>query len=68
MYYEFLETLAEIAKHLNEAAKIGGDVAGMPTPYLFGKVEVRMDGETVGHFEFVDEWVNYEPAEAAPSS
>jgi hypothetical protein len=59
MYAEFLTTLGKIAEKLNEAAVIGGEELGPPTPYLAGKVEVRLDGERVGWFEFVDEWVNY---------
>ncbi len=59
MYTAFLDTLAKIAKLLDEAAKIGGDEDGMPTPYLYGRVGVRLDGQDVGYFEFEDEWVIY---------
>lgn len=57
MYTEFLEGLAQISKHLDEAAKIGGDVdnGGFPVPYLWGNVEVRLDGSPVGYFEFCGE-------------
>ena len=63
MYTEFLEGLYKLSKGLQDLAAVGGDIEGMPTPYLYGKVEVRLDGEVVGHFEFVDEWVQYEPVE-----
>ena len=59
MYTEFLNGLAKLSTLLDEAAKIGGDLEGMPVPYLFGKVEVRLDGSRVGYFEFVDEYVTY---------
>jgi hypothetical protein len=58
MYAEFLQGLADLATSLNEAAKIGSD-GPIPTPYLAGKVEVRLEGEPVGYFEFEDEWVIY---------
>lgn len=60
MYAEFLETLSQIAKLLNEAARLGGSgPEGLPRPYLYGKVAVHLDGQPVGDFEFVDEWVQY---------
>ncbi len=65
MYTEFLQGLADLSKLLTQAAQLGGDLKGMPTPYLYGKVEVRLDDTTVGYFEFVDEWVQYESVKEA---
>ena len=62
MYTEFLKGLAELAEKLDEVAKIGSDVTsggGMPTPYVAGSLEVRLDGEVVGYFDFEDEYVIY---------
>ena len=62
MYVEFLETLLEIAKHLNEAAKLGGGVGtDLPRPYVAGKVDINLDGTKVGEFTFEDDWVIYQP-------
>jgi hypothetical protein len=60
MYTEFLTTLSRLSQLLDEAVKIGGDENGMPAPYLYGKVEVLLDGETVGHFIIEDEYVIYQ--------
>ena len=62
MYAEFLKGLAEIAEKLDEVAKIGGNANNtrpLPTPYVAGSVEVRLDGNLVGYFDFEDEWVTY---------
>jgi len=60
MYAEFLRGLAEIAEKLNEVAVMGEDKPnGLPTPYVGGSVEVKLDGETVGYFDFEDEYVLY---------
>lgn len=58
-YAEFFQGLAELARALDVAAAIGGELEGMPTPYLHGTVEVRLDGQRVGEFEFVDEKAIY---------
>lgn len=60
MYAEFLKGLADIAEQLNKAATMGGETEGnIPTPYIYGNIEVRLDGESVGYFELVDEYVIY---------
>jgi len=62
MYTEFLKGLAELAEKLDEVAKIGSDVTsggGMPTPYVAGSLEVKLEGEVVGYFDFEDEYVIY---------
>jgi hypothetical protein len=62
MSTSFLKGLAELSAALDAAALIGSDDQG--TPYLVGMVEVRLEGETVGQFEFTgDEWVTYHPKE-----
>jgi len=68
MYTEFLKGLAELAEKLDEVAKIGSDSdsSGLPTPYVAGSIEVRLDGEVIGYFDFEDEYVLYreKPPEA----
>ncbi len=61
MYTEYLQTLAKISEHLDAVAKIGGDIPGktMPTPYVQGSLEVVLDGEIVGYFDFEDDYVLY---------
>jgi len=70
MYTEFLKALAEIAEHLDKAVKIGSDGSpdglGMPTPYIYGSLEVRLEGEIVGYFDLEDEYVLYR--EKAPEA
>ena len=71
MYTQFLRALAEIAEYLDAAAKVGGGataVESLPTPYLSGSIEVRLDGALVGRFIFEDEWVIYEPDSPAPET
>ncbi len=60
MYTEFLKGLAALSEKLDEAVKIGGEVSGMPTPYLSGTIDVSLDGEKVGRFKIEDEYVVYE--------
>lgn len=63
MYTDFLKTLALISEKLDEVAKMGSDGPGLPTPYLAGSVDVLLEGEKVGSFQFEDEWVIYVPKE-----
>jgi len=68
MYTEFLKGLAALAEKLDEVAKMGSDndTSGLPTPYVAGSIEVRLDGEVIGYFDFEDEYVLYreKPPEA----
>lgn len=59
MYTAFMRGLADIAEKLDEAAKLGSD-QGMPTPYIAGRIEVRLDGAIVGYFIVEDDYVLYE--------
>ena len=64
MYTDYLKGLAELAEALDIVAKIGSDGSAngkLPTPYIGGKIEVRLEGEVVGHFIVEDEFVVFEP-------